>query len=151
VSSGIYSIRFKNSNCVYVGRSVNPAKRLNEHLSKLRRNKHHNPGLQNHFNKYGEEDLIFNVEIECSREELSNLESRVYVELLDQGYTMLNCAGLVGQEVYIPRSISQQAVVYNQIDGQIEEWQTNFLKRVLALAEEHDILNGYEPANTPTV
>jgi group I intron endonuclease len=44
------------------------------HLSRLRRNKHSNYKLQNHFNKYGESDLQFSVLLGCPREDLIKIE-----------------------------------------------------------------------------
>lgn len=44
----------------YVGQTTNFARRKNEHLSKLKENRHPNPKLQNAFNKYGIDSFIIN-------------------------------------------------------------------------------------------
>jgi len=56
---------------VYIGSSMNLDGRKRTHFEQLKRNTHHNPILQAHFNKYGKEDLEFSV-----------LESREYVGLM---------------------------------------------------------------------
>jgi group I intron endonuclease len=59
---GIYSIETYTNNKVYVGSAVNMYKRVFfNHLRELRKNIHGNKHLQNHFNKYGEDDLLFYV------------------------------------------------------------------------------------------
>ncbi len=69
--SGIYKIQsiIKPERC-YIGSAVNISKRWNYHLSDLRKNKHANNKLQNHFNKYGESDLQFSILIGCDKNNL---------------------------------------------------------------------------------
>ena len=43
----------------YVGQSINFSKRKNDHLLKLKENRHINPKLQNAYNKYGLENFSF--------------------------------------------------------------------------------------------
>jgi group I intron endonuclease len=60
--SGVYIIQSKTKpNRVYVGSAVAVERRRWEHTTALRKGKHHSHKLQNHFNKYGENDLIFDV------------------------------------------------------------------------------------------
>lgn len=61
VICGIYSIKSKLNGKVYIGSSVDIYRRWEKHRAQLRTNKHHSQHLQNHFNKYGEQDLVFNV------------------------------------------------------------------------------------------
>lgn len=72
--SGIYKISFKSSNKVYIGSSQNIRKRKNEHLCALRKKYHTNRYLQNAFNKYGEEDMAFEVLLHCDIGDLLFLE-----------------------------------------------------------------------------
>jgi len=59
---GIYQISNYTNNKIYIGSSINITKRIfQQHLNLLRKNKHHSIHLQNHFNKYREEDLLFDV------------------------------------------------------------------------------------------
>ena len=74
-TSGIYKIQSlkKPSRC-YIGSAVNIGKRWVNHLSDLKNNNHHNRILQNHFNKYGESDLVFIIIEPCFPEFLYELE-----------------------------------------------------------------------------
>lgn len=56
----IYQIRNILNGKIYVGSTWKPLrKRKSEHLTKLRTNKHSSPHLQNSFNKYGEDNFMF--------------------------------------------------------------------------------------------
>jgi group I intron endonuclease len=71
---GIYTIYSKSQNKYYVGKSKDIEKRFLKHKSDLRLNRHHSKYLQNVYNKYGLEDLSFEIIQECSYEESSSLE-----------------------------------------------------------------------------
>lgn len=59
---GIYIIQSKiKPERIYVGSGKSVYNRRATHLSLLRRNKHHSKKLQLHYDKYGEDDLIFEV------------------------------------------------------------------------------------------
>lgn len=58
---GIYKLECTANGKVYIGKSKNVKRRIQEHLSKLRKNKHHNRHLQYTYNKYGED--YFTVDI----------------------------------------------------------------------------------------
>lgn len=60
--SGIYKIQsLIKKERIYIGSAINLKNRKACHLSKLRLGKHANKKLQNHYNKYGADDLIFTV------------------------------------------------------------------------------------------
>lgn len=71
INSGIYLInsKIKPYRC-YIGSASNFINRWRCHVSNLKRNKHHSRKLQNHFNKYGIEDLLFSIIEECPINEL---------------------------------------------------------------------------------
>lgn len=74
-SPGIYKIQSKiKPERVYIGSSVNVRNRWRQHIQDLRKNNHRSGRLQNHYNKYGEEDLEFTVLIGCAKEELIDHE-----------------------------------------------------------------------------
>lgn len=74
-TSGIYKIQSQiKPERIYIGSAVNFRKRKILHLHQLRNDKHANTKLQNHFNKYGESDLVFSLVLGCKREELINNE-----------------------------------------------------------------------------
>lgn len=73
--SGIYKIQSnKKPDRVYIGSAKNIQKRWWVHLCDLRKNKHHSPKLQKHYNKYGEADLMFSVLLGCDISELTEKE-----------------------------------------------------------------------------
>lgn len=80
---GIYKIVCLGNNKIYIGKSVDIESRFKKHLSDLRLNKHHSIYLQNSYNKYGENSLVFDIVEECddniSQEELSLKEIK-YIE-----------------------------------------------------------------------
>lgn len=61
MQSGIYEIRNKLNNKVYIGSAKNFDKRWKRHLSGLRNNNHPNIKLQRSFNKHGEYNFEFNI------------------------------------------------------------------------------------------
>lgn len=71
--TGIYLIRNTINDKIYVGSSKNIRRRIQEHLSKLKLNKHPNKHLQNHFNKY-KESLYFEIIQECEQKDLLKVE-----------------------------------------------------------------------------
>ena len=87
---GIYSIYSKSQNCYYIGKSKDIYYRILKHKSDLRLNRHHSQYLQNTYNKYGLEDLEWNIICECSLEESAELE-KYYIELYnsyEKGFNM---------------------------------------------------------------
>ena len=56
---GVYQIRSKRTNKFYIGSSSNLDKRKKAHFRVLRKGGHHNKLLQQHYDKYGEQDLQF--------------------------------------------------------------------------------------------
>lgn len=88
---GIYKIyNEKNPLKVYIGQSINIQSRKRIHFHELRNNKHCNKHLQNCFNKNGEENIIFEIIKECSKDIL-NKEEMYFIEKYDSyrnGYNM---------------------------------------------------------------
>ena len=80
--SGIYIIRNKINNKVYVGQSVNTKLRIANHKNLLRNNKHENKYLQNSYNKYGYKNFEFKV-IEKCKEECLDEKERYWIGYYD--------------------------------------------------------------------
>lgn len=59
--AAIYQIVNTKTGDNYIGSSHNINERFWQHLWDLRRNKHFNPALQKHYNKYGEEVFRFEI------------------------------------------------------------------------------------------
>lgn len=68
--SGIYKITSKSQGKCYIGSSIHIRKRWASHRCCLKNNNHNNQYLQNIYNKYGMDDLIFEVVMTCEPEEL---------------------------------------------------------------------------------
>lgn len=93
IFTGIYCIYSVKTNRKYIGKtkSIEGFKgRWADHRNLLRRNKHSNPFLQAHYNKYGESDIaLFIVEIcqqNISDMELNNKE-REYIKSMKTMYS----------------------------------------------------------------
>lgn len=92
MKSGIYIIRNKTSNKVYIGQSVDVKRRLSTHKSLLERGKHENDYLQKSFNKDGIENFEFKLIELCNKSELDYKE-RYWIKYYDsmnrdKGYNM---------------------------------------------------------------
>lgn len=71
---GIYKIVNKTNNKLYVGSAVNMKHRFAVHKNLLNNNKHYNKHLQLSWNKYGSDNFVFEMIIECKKEELKEYE-----------------------------------------------------------------------------
>lgn len=80
--SGIYTIKNKVNDKIYVGQSIDVHDRLIHHKSKLRNNKHHSNHLQSSWNKYGEDAFEFELLKACKPRYLNRLE-KLYVKIYD--------------------------------------------------------------------
>jgi len=89
---GVYQIELNGK--IYVGSSSHSIKkRWDLHLHDLRKGNHHNPYLQNAFNKYGEDALMFSIlEIVETPEECIVVEQK-YLDKLKPEYNVLIRAG----------------------------------------------------------
>jgi group I intron endonuclease len=83
---GIYTITSKHNGNRYVGSTTHFAKRWNEHRHQLRQNKHHSQYLQNHFNKYGEDDIVFAVVEIVNKHDLSSEQFKDLLLKIEQTY-----------------------------------------------------------------
>lgn len=80
MTCGIYCIKNLVDDKKYIGMSVGvDSYRLNNHKSMLKRNVHHNPYLQNSYNKYGAENFSFLLVEECDKDLLEERE-KFYIE-----------------------------------------------------------------------
>ncbi len=81
--TGIYQIQSKiKPERKYVGSAINVHIRWNRHLNDLKNNRHHSSKLQNHYEKYGEDDLQFSIILRCGQKELIMFEQH-YLDLFD--------------------------------------------------------------------
>lgn len=96
MTSGIYLIRCKETNKVYVGSSKNIERRWQQHRSMLSKNAHHSTKLQYAWNKYGEMAFEFEIAEEVVDGFLLVVE-QAWINKLDACVSGLNCAPCAGQ------------------------------------------------------
>jgi len=90
--SGIYQIRNLNDGKCYVGSAKKFRQRWLEHLSMLRRGKHHSPHLQRSWAKYGPDSFCFEVIEACDIAELVARE-QIYLDSMSPAYNVCRAAG----------------------------------------------------------
>ena len=78
---GVYCIRCKVNNKAYIGSSANINRRWTEHKSLLKTGKHFNKQLQEDYNKYGADSILYSILINCKPQYLLKYES-MYILLL---------------------------------------------------------------------
>ena len=71
---GIYMIRNKINDKVYIGQSIHIQNRLDGHKRELRKGRHDSRHLQFAWDKYGEENFEFLSICECKKEKLNEME-----------------------------------------------------------------------------
>lgn len=92
-ASGIYKIQsIIHPDRIYIGSAIDFKVRWNIHIKTLLRGKHHSKKLQFHYNKYGIDDLVFSIIIECSKENLIAFE-QYYIDTLDPYFNINKTAG----------------------------------------------------------
>ncbi len=82
---GIYSIINVVNNKKYIGSSKNLYNRLHEHYHNLKHNKAHNSYLQNSWNKYGEDNFIYEIICFCELKE-QFIKEQYYLDLYNPEY-----------------------------------------------------------------
>lgn len=91
MKGGIYMISCIISGKFYIGSTIDFRKRFNGHKSYLRNNKHHNPHLQNAWNKYGEENFEF-VKLEFVNSDSLILREQEYIDIFLPKYNIRKIA-----------------------------------------------------------
>jgi len=107
---GIYKIKISDKE--YIGSSCNIGSRLKHHLWSLQHLKHHNRTMQNLFNKYGINNIYFEIIEECSEEVLIEREA-FYIETLNPYINhILDPQSLVRDDVYRKRISESRKKAY---------------------------------------
>lgn len=83
--SGVYQIRNKINNKIYIGSTVNLYNRFSRHISALKNNNHRNDHLQRAWNKYGEQNFVFEII------EIVNLETQDIYAAENKWISLTNC------------------------------------------------------------
>jgi group I intron endonuclease len=80
--SGIYKIQSQiHPDRFYIGSAIQVKSRWCLHLADLKKNKHHASKLQNHYNKYGIDDLVFII-IEPCLPQFLQIREQFYLDTL---------------------------------------------------------------------
>lgn len=92
MTTGIYVLRFNNTNKVYIGQSIDIEDRFIKHKSAFNRNAAA-PKLQQAFNTYGMP--VLEILVECSTKDLNILEKEAIqiFNAVDNGFNTLNESG----------------------------------------------------------
>lgn len=81
--SCVYKIQSKvKPERIYIGSTVDFNSRRDDHMYRLRNNKHRNKKLQNHYNKYGGADMAFSIVVRCVEDDLMPEDNIVWLEQL---------------------------------------------------------------------
>lgn len=95
MNSGIYKIYCEKSGKFYIGSSQELERRRIHHYNRLRANKHGNPHLQNSYNLYGENSIIFEVLEHCDVSKLLEVEQS-YIDRYKGHGVLFNVAEVAG-------------------------------------------------------
>jgi group I intron endonuclease len=91
--TGIYKIESRiRPDRLYIGSAIDIKQRWYGHKGNLRNNKHHSKRLQNHYNKYGIDDLVFSIIMECNKDHLLYLEQE-FINNLNPWFNLCKIAG----------------------------------------------------------
>lgn len=104
MKSGIYKITNKINNKFYYGSAVNLEKRFSNHKGRLRNNQHSNRHLQSAWNKYGEDNFMFSIELLCEKNECLFYEQLFLNKYFDGGINCYNICPTAGSQFGIKRS-----------------------------------------------
>lgn len=92
MQQGIYKIANKITGDFYIGSAVNYERRISVHKNHLKNGKHHNPYLQHIFNKYGIDNLSFELIKHVKlKEDLIKIEQE-YLDKLNPKYNIRTIA-----------------------------------------------------------
>jgi group I intron endonuclease len=109
-SIGVYKIKINDKE--YIGSSCNIGQRLKHHLWSLENLKHHNRTMQNLYNKYGKEEIYFEVVEKCLDDVLIEREA-YYISTLNPYINhILDPQTLVRDDVYKQRISAAKKKAY---------------------------------------
>jgi group I intron endonuclease len=93
MTSAIYKIQsIIKPDKIYIGSAVQIKRRWHKHLCELKYNKHNNPKLQRHYNKYGSADLVFIIIEPCFPEFLF-IREQYYIDTLNPWFNIVKNIG----------------------------------------------------------
>lgn len=87
MKSGVYQIRNLVNGNLYIGQSADLYTRMMAHLSSLRSHTHNSVVIQRAYDKYGEDNFVFEVLVHCEKDELTKYEQH-FVDTLNPQYNI---------------------------------------------------------------
>lgn len=137
MKSGIYGIKNKVNNKIYVGQTYDFQYRWGKHKTALRANTHSNRKLQFAWNKYGENNFEFFIIEECGLDVINEREIYwiEFYDSLNSGYNL--CEGGDGIRGYKHTEEEIQKMI-----------QIQHPRAVYALDREHNIVMEFPSAST---
>lgn len=135
--SGIYCIYSDVGGKCYFGSASNLRGRYSSHINELRRGIHKNGRLQNHYNKYGKESLIFEIVAYCPKEYLIKMEQW----FIDHNNNDFNISKIAGNTLGVKCSDETKKKISKANTGRklslehVEKSTRHF--RGIKLSEEH--------------
>lgn len=132
MKKGIYIIKNKTNGKVYIGQSQKLNQRYGVHLYRLKRKEHHNEILQRAFDKYGIDNLEYNILEEVSDEKLLNKREKYWIDFYgginsDQVYNLKDPL-LNEHSDYVKNKMSKNNMGENN-PNYGHEWTTEMKKR----------------------
>ena len=138
---GIYAIYSPSNDKYYIGSSVNLRGRLQNHCNSLIHGRHGNPVLQNYVNKYGIDELQFEIlytfdyQIKHNSSEYKTVllaKEKEYIEIYQKDKNLYNCVfdPTIGTSETVKKPVCQ----YSSSGKFIKEWESRQdVKRELGL------------------
>ncbi|WP_168794466.1 GIY-YIG nuclease family protein [Paraburkholderia aromaticivorans] len=82
---GVYMIENAANGRVYIGKTKNLGKRFGQHVTQLRKGKHHNTRLQAEWSEFGEPTFTFRVHVLAGESEIDLIEQTLIAENMGDG------------------------------------------------------------------
>lgn len=133
--SAIYKIQSTiKAERIYVGSAINIKDRWGCHLKGLRNNKHHSKKLQRHFNKYGEDDLIFII-VEICLPSFLLIREQYYIDSIKPYF---NTCKIAGNTLGVKFSDESKKKISEKAKGRIVSEDTKKIFRILSKGENNN-------------
>lgn len=113
----IYRIDCTSSNKFYIGSAKNLRIRARDHVNKLKRNGHPNALLQNSWNKYGKDTIVFSVVELCSVENLLLTEQKHIDLSYDNQIKCMNLCPTAGSRIGFKHTEATKALMSKAAEG----------------------------------
>ena len=129
--SGVYIIKHKNTEKVYIGSSINMYSRIHCHKNKLKNNQHTNPKLQNFCNKYGFEGFIFEAKEFCEKEKLIEREQYwmdYYKSYTDNGFNISKIASYPYKDLTIEEIQKRRSIFAEKVGRCLFVYDKNYIE-----------------------